>query len=127
MSYLGSVPWNGSQAYQVHVALPLNPRLVLSPNFWGLGEFDLYFDLVSYRLLELAERIWWNDDLRQSYLHELLFSDYQSVNGILVPFTITEKMGGQQTWSMTLSSLTFNSRLSDTPFKLEPLQNSPEG
>jgi outer membrane lipoprotein-sorting protein len=126
-SYLGSVTWNGSQAYQVHVALPLDPQLTLNPNFSGLGEFDLYFDPLSYRLLALAEKIWWDDDLRQSYLHEFQFSDYQPVNGMLVPLAIIEKMGGQQTWSMTLSSLTFNSGLSDTLFKFEPLENSPEG
>jgi outer membrane lipoprotein-sorting protein len=125
--YMGSVTWNGSQAYQVHVAFPLDPRLAVTPRSLGMGEFDLYFDQASYRLLGLAEKIWWDDDLRQSYLHELLYSDYQLVNGILVPFTITEKMGGQQTWSITLTSLTFNTGLSDLLFKLDPLENSPEG
>lgn len=126
-SYMGSVTWNGVQAYQVHIVLLMDPRLRLGSHFSGLGECDLYFDPNSYQLLGLAERVWWDNDPRQSYLHELFFSEYRPANGTLAPFTITEKMGGQQTWSMTLSSLTFNSGLSDTLFELLVSENPPEG
>jgi hypothetical protein len=83
-----------------------------------LGSFDLYLDPASYQVLELAETIWWDGDFTKSYLHELIFSNYTSTNSLSVPFSITEKFGGQQTWSMSLTSVTFNSGLSDSLFDL---------
>jgi hypothetical protein len=117
VSYLGSINWNGFQVYRVHVTPPLDPALSLTTNLTGLGEFDLYIDPASYQLLGLTEKVWWGNDLNQSYSHEILFSNYTTTNGLLVPFVITEKFGGQQTWSLNLSSLTFNTGLSDTLFK----------
>lgn len=116
VSYLGSVTWNGFQAYRVHVAPPLDPTLNVAPTLSGLGEYDLYVEAASYQLLGLAEKVWWGNNLTQSYLHELTFSNYTTTNGLSVPLVITEKLGGQQTWSITLSSMTFNAGLSDTLF-----------
>ncbi len=79
--FLGLVTWNDSEAYQVHVAPPLDPALSLSATLSGLGEFDLYIDPTSYQVLGFAEKVWWG------------------------------------TWFITLSSLTFNSGLSDALFK----------
>ena len=84
----------------------------------GLGEFDLYFDPTSYRLVEVAEIIWWGGDLTQTYSHEILFSNYVSSAGLSVPLGISEKFGGQETWSVTLTSLIFNNGLSQTLFTL---------
>jgi hypothetical protein len=117
VNYLGAINWNGFQVYRVHVIPPLDPALSLTTNLTGLGEFDLYIDPGSYQLLGLAEKVWWGNDLSQSYSHDIIFSNYTTTNGLSVPFVITEKFGGQQTWSMTLSSLTLNSGLSDTLFK----------
>jgi|SRR6266478_978058 len=117
VSFLGSVTWNGSQVYQVHVVPPLDPALNVAPTLLGLGEYDLYVDPASYRLVGFAEKVWWGNDLTQSYLHELIFSNYTATNGLSVPFAITEKFGGQQTWSISLGSLAFNTGLSDTLFK----------
>jgi hypothetical protein len=118
LSYLGLVNWNGSQIYRVHVAPLADPALSTNGKFGTLGSFDLYIDTASYRVLELAETIWWDGDVTKSYSHELMFSNYTSTNGLSVPFSITEKFGGQQTWSATLTSITFNSGLSDSLFSL---------
>jgi hypothetical protein len=117
VSYLGRLTWNGSQVYRVHVAPPLDPALNAGTTLSGLGEYDLYVDLATYQLVGFAEKVWWGNNLTQSYSHELIFSNYTATNGLSVPFAITEKFGGQQTWSISLSSLTFNSGHPDTLFK----------
>ena len=116
LTYIGSVTWNGSQAYQVHVTPPVDPTLTLNGNLPGLGQFDLLIDPTSSQLLELSENVWSNTDTSQSYLHEIVFSNYTTTSGLAIPFGITEKIAGQQTWSMTLTSVTFNSGLSDSLF-----------
>jgi hypothetical protein len=127
LRYVGSLTWNGKQVLHVHVVLSNDPRLRLGAQFSDLGEYELYLDANSYVVLGLAEKVWWDDDPRQSYLYELTFSDYRPVNGVLVPFAISERMGGQQTWSMTLSSMAFNEGLSDSLFMLPLSDDSPEG
>jgi hypothetical protein len=117
ISYSGLIAWSGSQVYRVHVVPPLDPALNAGTTLSGLGEFDLYVDPATYQLVGFAEKVWWGNDLKQSYLHEIAFSNYTPTNGLSVPFAITEKFGGQQTWSISLSSLTFNTGLSDTLFK----------
>jgi hypothetical protein len=118
LNYVGLVARNNSQAYEVHVTPPLDPLLQLDSRLKGLGEFDLYFDPTSYRLVEVAEIIWWGGDLTQTYSHEILFSNYVSSAGLSVPLGISEKFGGQETWSVTLTSLIFNNGLSQTLFTL---------
>lgn len=115
--YVGLVTWNGSQVCQVHVAPVVDPAL--NPNgFSALGAFDLYIDSASYRVLGLSETIWWNGNSAQAYQHELTFSNYTSTNGLLVAFAITEKFGGQQTWTLQLSAINFNTGLTDADFQL---------
>jgi hypothetical protein len=47
----------------------------------------------------------------------MLFSDYRAINGILVPFSITERVAGQTTWTIQLSQIAFNTGLGDTDFQ----------
>lgn len=116
LTYIGSVSWNGSQAYQVHVSPPVDPTLTLNGALSGLGQFDLFIDPTSSQLLELAENVWSNTDTSQSYLHEIIFSNYTTTSSLSVPLSITEKIAGQQTWSMSITSITFNNGLSDSLF-----------
>lgn len=115
--YVGPVTWRGSQVCQVHVA-PLVDR-ALNPNgFSALGAFDLYIDLASYEVQGLSEMIWWSGNFAQAYRHELAFSNYTTAHGLLVPFAVTEELGGQQTWTLQLSAFALNTGLSDANFHL---------
>lgn len=118
ISFVGLVTQNGLQAYQVHVAPPVDPTLTLNGALSGLGQFDLFIDPTSSQLLELLENVWSSTDTSQTYLHEIVFSNYTTASGLSIPFGITEKIAGQQTWSMSLTSITFNSGLSDSLFSL---------
>jgi len=117
VSYLGMHTWNGSQVCLVHVAPLLDPTFNLAAPLSGLGEFDLYIDPTSYQPLGLSDKIWSNTDMTQPYLHEIVFSNYTATNGLSIPFTITERVSGQQTWSITLTSARFNSGLPDSLFE----------
>ncbi|MGH9470813.1 MAG: hypothetical protein ACRD1N_10800 [Terriglobia bacterium] len=54
----------------------------------------------------------------ESLPEDIYFSDYQRVNGIAVPLTITETINGQKIWTVQLSSIQFNSGLGDPDFSL---------
>ena len=52
-----------------------------------------------------------------SIQHIIGFSNYQVSNGILFPLSIAESVDGQSTWSLALTSVTFNTGLSDSDFQ----------
>jgi hypothetical protein len=45
------------------------------------------------------------------------FSNYQAVNGVLVPFTLIDLIAGQKTAEMKLDQVTFNTGLTDADFR----------
>jgi outer membrane lipoprotein-sorting protein len=49
--------------------------------------------------------------------HEMRFSAYQAVSGVLVPFSVTELIAGQQTMALQLKQVTFNNGLMDSDFE----------
>jgi hypothetical protein len=116
ISYVGLVTLdNSQQAQQIHIAQPVNlPRGISSQ--MNLGSFDVFVDPNSFLLIRLKETVYSNTNLLTSYQHELDFSTYRSAGNILVPFSITEKISGQQTWAIALNSIAFNSGLTDSVF-----------
>jgi len=51
------------------------------------------------------------------YSHEMQFSGYEAINGVLVPLTITEFIAGQKIMMVQLNQVTFNTGLSDADFE----------
>lgn len=59
------------------------------------------------------------DFVPKNNVHQIHYSNCTTVSGLLVPFAITEDLGGQATWTIQLSQLTFNSGLQDSAFVLQ--------
>lgn len=58
------------------------------------------------------------DTVPKNVVHQIRYSDYRVVNGVLVPFSISEAMGGQTIQLIQLEQVTFNSGLQDSAFTL---------
>jgi hypothetical protein len=54
---------------------------------------------------------------KTSSQRELAFSDYRPINGLVLPFSITEISDGQKTWTITVESISLSPELSDTDFQ----------
>jgi hypothetical protein len=59
------------------------------------------------------------DTVPKNTVHQIHYSNYTAVSGALVPFAITEQLGGQPTWTIQLSQIKFNSGLQDSAFVLQ--------
>lgn len=116
ITYVGPVTLNGNATYQIHCVLPSNPSNPLPPGLTAYGTFDLYIDATSLLVDSLQETTYSNSNRQVSFAHEIDFSNYQIVSGVSAPFAITESVGGQQTWTMALNSLSFNSGLTESVF-----------
>ena len=79
---------------------------------------DLFFDPQTWLLTAIQDQTHPTRTMTVDVPHSVYFSDYRQVNGVLVPFAITEYMGGQRTWSIQLTDIKFNIGLSDADFQL---------
>ncbi len=74
---------------------------------------DYFIDILTVQLVMIQ------DIVPKHVVHENRYSDYRAVSGVLVPFSLSEEMGGQKTWEILLDQASFNTGLQDTVFLLQ--------
>ena len=85
---------NGHSAYDIQVQLA-GSGLKRPTNLADFYVRDYFIDATTFQVLM-------TQDLAPKHvIRQLQYSDFTPVNGVLVPFSISEVVGGQQTWSMS--------------------------
>lgn len=113
---MGTVQFGSGQAREIRIQQTFGS----APTGWRskLTRRDYFFDPSSFSLLEVQDiEHPQNDGVNGPLKHVLDFSNYQTVNAVAVPFSVTETVAGQQTWTLQLSSIAFNTGLSDSDFQ----------
>jgi len=112
ISYKGVVQIDGHSAYDVQVQqVPLGQSEPDSVTGYQAKHF--FIDTASLGLLMTQ------DSVSKQVLRQVRYADYRVVAGALVPFSITEVIGGVQTWEMQLSQISFNVGLQESAFVLQ--------
>jgi hypothetical protein len=113
---LGTVEVNGVETaairVQPHYAASFDPRGTLAQ----LTTRDFFIDPQTLQIVKMEIVTHPVKTFSVSLPEDIYFSNYQRVNGVMVPFTIAETINGQTIWTITLSSIQFNSGLTDTVF-----------
>jgi hypothetical protein len=73
---------------------------------------DFFIDTSTIQLVMIQ------DNVPKHIVHQIRYSDYKTVSGVLVPFSIGEEMGGQKTREIRLDQASFNTGLQDAEFSL---------
>lgn len=113
---MGVVQFGSNQAREIGIQQNLrnDPSGVRSK----LTRRYYFFDPSSLLLLRVQDITHPRDDMANGAGKATTdFANYQTVSGIQVPFSITEKVAGQQMWTMQLTSVAFNTGLSDVDFQ----------
>jgi hypothetical protein len=108
---------NGQQLYTIHTQRIYTTTEDPTGNLSKWSATDYLINPATFILSETQETLRPNDGSKGEFQHETAFSGYQQVNGVLVPYSITEKIGGQQTWTIQLSLIQFNTGLTDADFQ----------
>jgi hypothetical protein len=118
LSFKGVVEIDGHSAYDLQVGstLPAGSDPLSSSS--GIDVTDFFIDSSTWQVLMMRDLARPPTNSLAGPVHEIRFSDYRAVNGVLVPFSIKEAVGGQETWVMHLSNVIFNPGLSDSTFRL---------
>ena len=110
--YKGVVEIGGrpTQDVQVQRIFPVGSRL--NPTFTDSFNIDFFIDSSTFQIVMMQ-------DVVQKFLtRQIQYSDFQTVGGVLVPFSISESIRGQNIWLIQLGQISFNSGVQDSDFKL---------
>jgi len=110
--YKGLLTVNGKSAQDVQIQQ-------IPPSNQDLGSFfilyhtiDFFIDPISFQVVMTQNMI------PKNVVHQVWYSTYTPVSGVLVPFSISEWMGGQKIWDIQLNQMGFNVGLQDSNFTL---------
>jgi hypothetical protein len=73
---------------------------------------DFFIDPATFQIVMMQ------DVVSLHSIRQVRYSDYKSVSGVLVPFSIKEQVNGQAIWEINLGQIAFNSGLKDSDFQL---------
>jgi hypothetical protein len=59
------------------------------------------------------------DMVPRGLIRQVRYSDYKSLNGLVVPFSISQEIGGQKSWVVQISQMSFNTGLQDSDFEIQ--------
>ena len=117
VTYIGLIEQDGQKVHQLRVQKifssgtdPLGARSEISRT-------DFFVDPNSFYIVSTKDRAYRRDNGPGSADHVMRFSNYQAVSGLLVPLSITELIGSQQTLSIQLNQVSFNTGLTDSSFE----------
>ncbi len=117
ISYSGLVEVLGRQVHRIRAQRRPTSGADLGGILTRLKTKDYFVDPATLLVVKTEHIFYPKKALSEGLPYEVYFSDYRLVNGVLTPFSITEKVGGQRTWTIQLSSIRFNAGLTDGDFR----------
>jgi hypothetical protein len=111
LSYKGIVQVDGLSAHDIQVQRVF-PGRAQPDRFAEYHVEDIFIDTATLQLVMTR------DNLPRHIVHQVRYADHKLVNGVLVPFSIGEEIGGQHTWDVLLGQINFNAGLQDSDFVL---------
>jgi len=115
--YKGLVSHEGSQVHQIRVE-GLQNKITGSRMIAGqVHGQDFFVDADTFLIVSVLGKAYSRDGAMNSCPVEVLFSDYRSSGGVMVPYSIRNVVDGQLSVALQLDQFTFNNNLSDSDFQ----------
>lgn len=116
VSYSGIFTRAGQQVYGVHIRTLALPYFVNDMRS-KLVDKDFYFDVNSFQVLAVEDFAFPTTGIANGIRRQVLFSNYQQVQGVSVPFAIIDAVGNQTLTFVTISQISFNAGYTDSQFQ----------
>jgi hypothetical protein len=116
-TYVGPETRGNASVQHLQVALASSLGCgMAAPSLQQLSIVDFYLDSTSFLPVAVAFNTHPDDDMGTDIAVEIDFSNYQSVNGVQVPFRIQKLLNGSLFLDITVQNATINSGLTDADF-----------
>lgn len=118
VTFLGQVTVEGRSVYDIRIQKTFSANDDPTRDLTQLSTKDFLFDPQTYSIVGTEVVAFDNENSLHRFQRLILFSDYRQANGVLVPFSVKEKVSGQETWAIQFSAVTFNNGISASVFQL---------
>lgn len=114
--YGGLVAHNGASAYDIRLQRVYTARQDPTKTRGVSESRDFYIDPKTFLVSAVSDHIHFKVFDDGGVPHEILYSNYQPENGIMVPLAIVETIRDLTGFTMNLNQVAFNSSLPDSEF-----------
>lgn len=114
--YVGLVAQNGTTSYDVRLQRVYAQQLDPTGTNGSREARDFYIDPKTFLINGISDRVYFGGPDDHGISHEILYSNYQLEDGIVVPLTIQQIVQNVPASVLTLNRITFNSGLADSDF-----------
>jgi hypothetical protein len=111
--YNGTTQVDGHAVYDIVVHLDPSGSSSAGTQLGSGPTREIFVDTTTFQIVMVRDRL--PRDVRQ----EVHYSDYRAIDGVLMPFSVTESIDGQAIWSIQLNQITFNSGLQASAFVIQ--------
>lgn len=105
----GQVQLDGQTVYDIQVQHVLPPSLLAKAPYVTI---DFFIDPTSFQVLMMQ------DTLSESVVRQVRYSNFSTIGGVSVPFSINTEINGQPVWDVSLTGISFNRGLTALDFSL---------
>jgi len=113
----GTEQIDGIQAAKIRIVSGLPPRFAQDETMKKFKTFEVFIDPNTFMVVAIRHPYFQGGARARAVLREVDFSNFTQVNGVTVPFTITEKAFDQPTWTVKLSRVDFTARVPESAFQ----------
>jgi outer membrane lipoprotein-sorting protein len=114
--YVGLETAGGIQVHHVRAQMIYAQNADPTGLLAKLSKREFFIDATSFRLVSSEDMAHTRDNATVGEVRKVQFSDYRQINGILVPFSIAESIQGQQSETIQINQINFNTGLQDSTF-----------
>jgi hypothetical protein len=114
--YIGQEQHEGVNTQHIQIALVTT---FPTPGVQALSMADFYLDSATLLPLSMAFRTHPDEDENTNISVEILFTNYQSVGGILIPMHFQRTLAGALVLDATVASASLNAGIADSTFDLQ--------
>lgn len=112
VSYVGLQQVEGQQFHDIKVQKRLTPEASSREE-----SADIFLDPKTFAIVGIQDKTHPRQTMTVDIPHAVYFSDFRTVQGALVPFSVSEYVNNQRVWSLQLDNLEFNTGLTDADFQ----------
>lgn len=117
LSYVGVNTQDNRKTYDIGIQQVLPSDRDPTGILGKLTRRDFFIDMQTFQIVRVSDMVHPEKITTIDIPHEIEFSDYRPVNGVVLPFSISEKTDGQHTYTIQVSQMSFNSGLQDADFQ----------
>ena len=118
LAYVGQGSWNGEAVQHIQSYIYQSNSAGSSPNTQQLSVTDFYLDATTFLPVAVTFNAHPDDTASTNLTVEIDFSNYQVLNGIVVPMHIRRYLQGNMLLDITLSGASFNTGLPLSDFTI---------